>query len=377
MRILPWTAALLAAAVLLSCSKRDQPTAKLIDPEIGRRQVVRLSVPASGEKTRPQILSVDILPGRGMNIFQIHAYLPGKGEVDLLASPSLEEAKKALAGDAYGNASFAIGGAILAPFANRIRGKLDGDMIETSIDGKAVHLPANWKGKNAGAERHAMHGLILASSMDTVQVESNADHAAVTATIAAGDFQGHWPSKTSLMIAATLDKGGFGFTVTARNTGKEDLPVGVGWHPYFAFPSGQRAQALVKIPAKEHALANNYDDVFPTGELVPVGDFFEEPLGDRFIDDCFVDLQRGADGSAAAEIVDPAAHYGMRVSALSPEITAFQMYAPPDKAYVAIEPQFNWADPYSPIWKGRATGMKVLKPGESVTYSVRLEMFLP
>jgi aldose 1-epimerase len=118
-------------------------------------------------------------------------------------------------------------------------------------------------------------------------------------------------------------------------------------------------------------------DVFPTGELIPAGDFFDKPLGGRFVDDCFVDLQRGADGSATAEVIDPAAKYGLRVKALSPEITAFQMYAPPDKPFVAIETQFNWADPYSPVWKGRDTGMKVLKPGESVTYSVRLEIFQP
>ena len=40
----------------------------------------------------PEFLSATLLPGRGMNLLQIKAYLPQKGEVNLLASPTLEEA---------------------------------------------------------------------------------------------------------------------------------------------------------------------------------------------------------------------------------------------------------------------------------------------
>jgi aldose 1-epimerase len=386
MRKLWWAVLALSLAVGLaimeSCSHEHGPAgvtrarATQSEFEIGGRSVVTLARPLA-DSARPQIISVDLLPGRGMNIFQIRANLPGKGVVDLITSPPLEDARKDLASDNFGNASFSFGGAILVPFANRIRGTLAGDSIETPINGKVVHLPANWKGKNPGAERHAMHGLILATPMDQVDLKSDGDRAMATATLDAGDFVGHWPSKTGLTFVATLARDSFGFTVTAKNIGNEDLPIGIGWHPYFALPSGQRAQARVKIAARQRALVNNYDDVFPTGQLVPVGDFFDAPLGDRYVDDCFVDLERSADGSAAAEIVDPAAKYGLRVKALSPEISAFQMYAPPDKAFVALEPQFNWADPYSAVWKGRDTGMKVLKPGESVTYSVRLEMFIP
>ncbi len=78
-----------------------------------------------------------------------------------------------------------------------------------------------------------------------------------------------------------------------------------------------------------------------------------------------------------AGITDPAAHYGVRVKAFSPEISAFQVYAPVEKPFVAVEPQFNWADPYNPIWKGKNTGMAVLKPEQSVTYALELELFVP
>jgi len=58
---------------------------------------------------------------------------------------------------------------------------------------------------------------------------------------------------------------------------------------------------------------------------------------------------------------------------MSKEITAIQVYAPLDKKFVVVEPQFNWVDPYSKVWAGKKTGMVVVKPGESVTYSVKVE----
>ena len=73
----------------------------------------------------PEFLSVTMLPGRGMNVLQITAYLPGKGEVNLMASPSVYGAAGAMTGkgkDANGQVSLAMGGAFEAPWAGRIWG---------------------------------------------------------------------------------------------------------------------------------------------------------------------------------------------------------------------------------------------------------------
>lgn len=384
--------------LLLSChsetsirqaAKTDQtPAARELDTTIGGRKVVLLTQPAPSATAQPQFLSAAVLPGRGMNVFQLRAYIPGKGEVDLLASPSLEEAAQQMNGgldDLNGNKSFAGGGAILLPFANRIRGKLlRNGMLETTILGKAVKLVPNWKGKKPGAERHAMHGLILATPMDSVSTDADASDASVTGTLDAGNFGGHWLSKANVSIVETLKPGSFAFIVTVKNAGHEQMPVGIGWHPYFRILSGDRQQARLHIPATERVLVNNYDDVFPTGKVVPVAgtpyDFTAAegaPLKQLYMDDCFVDFQKAADGSVTVEITDPAAHYGVRVKALSAQVSAFQVYAPPDKSFVVVEPQFNWGDPFSEVWKGRNTGMVILKPGESVSYNVEVQLFVP
>ena len=103
-----------------------------------------------------------------------------------------------------------------------------------------------------------------------------------------------------------------------------------------------------------------------------------KPLRDLFLDDCFVDLERSAAGEAVAEVVDPAASYGLRVVGASPHIKAIQVYGPPDAGFIVLEPQFNWADPFGAEWApGVDTGMAVLAPGESVVYAARLELFTP
>ena len=74
---------------------------------------------------------------------------------------------------------------------------------------------------------------------------------------------------------------------------------------------------------------NNYNDVFPTGKLLPViGTQYDfnalegGPLPDTLVDDSYVDLTPNAQGDVVSEIRDLGANYGMRVTAMSPHIRA-------------------------------------------------------
>jgi hypothetical protein len=99
-------------------------------------------------------------------------------------------------------------------------------------------------------------------------------------------------------------------------------------------------------------------------------------LGDVYLDDNWSKLKR-TDGAVAVSLSDPASNYGVRVLGLSPEIKTVQVYAPPTKQFAAIEEQFNFADPFGKEWHGMDTGMITLKPGQSVIWHVRLELFQP
>jgi len=344
---------------------------------IGGAPVVTLTAqdaPVEG----PAFLEAQVLPGRGMMLLQARLRLPSGEVVDAIHAPAPDKAAQALDGgpeDFAGDKSFSFGGAILVPYANRIRGRAlaDAREIETSVAGELVRLPRNWGGKAKGAEQYAMHGLILDRSVPFEQPEPHR----VVGVLNAADFGGHWPGLTKLTFEWRLEGGELILVVEARNAGDGPLPMGVGWHPYFALPSGARAQARLYLPAAQRVEVNNYDEVLPTGRLLPVAgtayDFSAgRALGDLYLDDCFTGLSRN-EGELALDIVDPAAGVGLRIATASPAVKSVQVYAPPDQAFVVVEPQFNLADPFGGEWPGgQDTGMVTLQPGAAVSYEVRV-----
>ncbi|HLI64279.1 MAG TPA: aldose 1-epimerase [Terriglobales bacterium] len=355
---------------------------------IGDEPIVVLKRPPVADRSKPQFLEATVLPGRGMAVLQIKAYLPGKGEIDLLNAPPPPEAKQLLdkEDDGFGNAVFKIGGAILLPFANRIRGALapDGKTITATVAGKTVTLPANWSGREPGAEKCAIHGLMRRARFENVITRNGAADSSVDAVYHARDFDGHWPSDTDVEVETTLSHNVFSMTVTATNVGVKPLPMGIGWHPYFLLPGGDRAQVRLHIPSKTRALINNYNDTFTTGQRASVtGTAYDfsgprgRALGSQYQDDNYSNLLRDSQGRTVTELIDPVAKYGLRLMTLSPQIRSIQVYAPAEKNFVAIEPQFNLPDPYNNNWGGVDTGMVLLQPGQSVSWRVRLALFTP
>ena len=354
--------------------------------EIGGQKVVTLTR-AAKSTTTPEFTSITLAPGRGMEVIQITANFPGKGSVDVLASPDLAGAKKMLDvdDDEFGDLGYRLGSAFLVPYPNRVRGKLsaDGKMLTTEWNGHSITLPANNVGKLPTAERHALHGLILKAKTDDVAVKKIPGGEEVTGVIHAGNFGGYWLSRTDLLVTISLTAEAVDATIVAKNVGSEDEPIAIAWHPYFNLPSGDRTQARVHIPANTTAEVDGYDNVFPTGKILKVdGTRYDlrapegKALGTEFFDDNWNHLN-WVDGAVTVKVIDPAAHYGVDIIGLSPEIKALQMYAPPTQKFVAIEHQYNFGDPFGKEWGKTDTGMVTLKPGATTKWHVRLHLFVP
>ncbi|HEY3703722.1 MAG TPA: aldose 1-epimerase [Terracidiphilus sp.] len=375
--------ALTVFAVMAPCSSITHSQA---DTKIGGEKIVTLTRKAVNT-TRPEFTSVSILPGRGMELLQIKANFPGKGEVNVLASPDQATAKQMLddKDTDIGDLGYRLGSAFLVPYPNRIRGKLssDGKTLTTEWQGHTLSLPANNIGKKPDAERHAMHGLILKAKAEDLKTHDIPGGQQLTGVIHAGDFSGHWLSKTDLDFTIELRADAVDATVVAHNVGNEAEPISIGWHPYFAFPSGDRTQVRIHIPGEQLAEVDNYDNVFPTGKLKPVAgtqydlrDPNGKALAQNFYDDNWSKID-WKNGTATVKVIDPAAKYGIAIEGLSPQIKTIQMYAPPTQNFAAIEHQFNFADPIGKEWNGMDTGMVTLKPGQSTKWHVRIKVFVP
>jgi len=125
---------LMLAAAFVPAARAQEVT------EIGGQKVVTISrTPVS--TTRPEFTSITIAPGRGMEVLQITANFPGKGEVNVLASPDLAGAKKMLDvdDDANGDLGYRLGAAFLAPYPNRIRASSPPTARLSPRSGRATH----------------------------------------------------------------------------------------------------------------------------------------------------------------------------------------------------------------------------------------------
>ncbi|MGA9667910.1 MAG: aldose 1-epimerase [Terracidiphilus sp.] len=378
--LLPFALSFLMAGTLLATGEAQTAT------EIGGQKVVTISRAATST-TKPEFTSVTLAPGRGMEVLQITANFPGKGNIDVLASPDMATIKKMLDVEdtANGDLGYRLGSVFLVPYPNRIRGKLsaDGKTLTTEWQGHTLTLPANNIGSKPGNERHAMHGLILKAKTDDIHVKEIPGGQEVSGVIHAGDFAGHWLSKTDIVITLRLTAEAVDAMVEARNVGSEAEPISIGWHPYLTLPSGDRSQVKIQIPASKLAEVDGYDNVFPTGKLLPVeGTRYDlraaggVPLGSNMFDDNWSHID-WVNHAATVRVIDPKAHYGVELIGLSPELKTIQMYAPPTKQFVAIEHQDNFADPFGKEWGSMDTGMVTLKPGENTKWHVRVKVFVP
>jgi len=333
---------------------------------------------------QPEFVSATLLPGRGFNLWQLTAFLPGHGEVPLLVSPPVAEASSLLNGtgpDANGTASTNYGGAFLAPWASQLQGGPSAapGNLQTQWHGERLEFPSVTPGSSLSTE-----GLLLARAADAVQTRVMPDGVSALATFHAGTFAGGWPGSTEFTIAVELSGHSLILTMTAQNISTIPEPFGMGWHPYFAIPSGDRQNATLVIPSNNRISPPDRRTGLSSGAILSTLDtpyeFFHAggtKLGTMSLDDTYVNLHAGilAD-NPIAELHDPAFNYGLRVIPLSSNIKSFRVIAPADKPWVSLGPNMNVPDPLGHEWDQLdSSGMVVLQPGDTVQWKVRLEIF--
>ncbi len=348
----------------------------------GGQEAVVLRRAANAVGGEPEFLSATLLPGRGMNLLQITASVPGKGEVPILLSPSLGDAGRVLTGageDANGSVSTTFGAAILVPWAGRLTGSptSSASTLESVWEGERITFPP----ARLGSTTSTM-GLMLDRPADNISTDTIPDGRAVTAIYHAGSFSGAWPSMMDVTVRAELAGRAFDLTITEQNTGQVPEPAGIGWHPVFSL-SANRADARVMIPSITKIDLDRRTNL-PTGKTVSTGGTTADlirargtRLDDISLNDTYTNLQSGlfADGPVA-EIRDPSAGYGLRLTPLTASIKFMRVVAPAGSEWISIEPDTNVDDPFGHEWPNPDdTGLVNLQPGDTLQWHVRLEIF--
>jgi aldose 1-epimerase len=359
------------------------PPVEVTPPGPGGQDPIHLSRSATAIGRGAELLSATLLPGRGMNVYQITAMIPGHGEVPLLVSPLLPEATSVLTGtheDANGAASTTLGGAILAPWAQSLSGTPTSTpgVLETTWNGQRLTFPASSPHSMTSVE-----GLLLNRGADSVKSNMLPDGQSALATFYAADFGGNWPSSVEVTVLAELTAHTLDLTVTAQNGGQQPVPFGVGWHPFFAIPSGNRSAALLTIPSHSVMEVDRRTGL-PTGKSVQVEDSgrdFSRPggvkLGLNGLIETYTNLLSGTNSGPITELSDPGDNLKVSIIPLSSSITSMRVIAPADKPWVSIGPNTNLDDPFGPEWgQPQNAGLTTLAPGATFKWKIRIEISL-
>lgn len=355
-------------------------------PRPGEQEAVVLERSPIGEGSVPEFTSATILPGRGMNILQITAVLPGKGKVNLLASPSLEGAAEQMTGtgeDASGAASLAMGGAVEAPWAGRLYGTpLDGGLTARWNE-QTVHVPM---ARQQGGKAWADGGLLLGSAGTDVRSNVMPDGGEAEAVYTTGEPNGVWPSTTKIKSTVQLSGRTLNLKIVATNTGDKPEPMGLGWRPRFAVLSHDRSTIRLRLPSVTKEETADARAGAPTGRLVSVEGSSQDfsamegrQLGKNSLEGTFVNLRQAPlDSGPVAELWDSENQFGIRITMLSAAIKAIHVSAPADGGFIVLEPRFNYDDPLGEEWsKDDKAGMVTLQPGGSIQWRIRLEIYGP
>jgi aldose 1-epimerase len=288
-----------------------------------------------------------ILPERGFNCYGFQAAV-GSQFVDVLdAQPGFD------VGTARPTRS---GIPILFPFPNRIRGG------KFQWKGREYQLP---DGDHQG---NAIHGFCFDREWRVVLSDEHTVVGEFQLSIDAADRVKQWPTDFLVQVRYTLIGSALRADVRIANAGDDDLPWGLGFHPYFALPLSANSRAedcLVTVPASE---TWELQENLPTGERLPVDERIDlrtgQSLTGRTLDDVLTGLSPN-EGRVETTIMDPQAGIQVRQTfdAIFRECVVF---TPPNRSCICLEPYTCTTDAINLQMQDIDAGWRVLKPGDEL-----------
>jgi aldose 1-epimerase len=254
-------------------------------------------------------------------------------------------------------------GRILFPFCDRIPG---GTYVFQDV---LYQLPPNQE------DGSAIHGLVYDRPGKVTASTTTGDSQAVSLSWITGEDPGY-PFSLELTVSykvSTMPKGtGRGELIfSVRNCDTKDAPVGFGWHPYFRLPDCGMEDLRISIPCRSYVEVE--ENLVPTGRILPVekcpGGLYNfrnsKIIASGEYDTAFP-LDSGA-LSASATISSSTLKLTMTAGGA---FSYFQLFTPPDRTAVALEPISNVTDAFN----RKDFGMRVLEPGKRIGGKVTLEI---
>jgi aldose 1-epimerase len=244
----------------------------------------------------------------------------------------------------------------LAPWANR----LDGDGFWAN--GKRYLLNAELGNLRRDGNQKPIHGLLSSTNLWKL-VEAKADDGSAWAAsrLEYGrypDLLAQFPFPHTLTMTYRLRDGAVEVETTIENHGTDPMPVGVGFHPYFALHDVHRDQWHVHLAARDHLVLNQ--QLIPTGERKPIEFADPHSLSTGQLDDVFANLIRDPDGRARFHVEGGRERITV---AYGPKYTVAVVYAPKGQDFICFEPMSAVTNAFNLAHDGKYGELQSVAPG--------------
>lgn len=236
----------------------------------------------------------------------------------------------------------------LFPWANRIR---DG---KYEFQGTHYQLPINEISLN-----NAIHGLVAFAKFEVIQEEINLNEAILTIKyVYRGEEKGYpYPFNLEIKHIFSSDDGLL-MTYTLKNTGKTDMPMVLGWHPYFKIDDEKANDWHISIPTKHKYLSD--EQMIPKGqEAISLKEL--TAIEDRVLDNVF---RVESSVRSITKLNSPSKKISLNIwqDAQKGQFLYTVVYIPPTRDRIAIEPMTGNTDAFN-----SNDGLLVLESDNSLT----------
>ena len=213
---------------------------------------------------------------------------------------------------------------LLYPFPNRLE---DGTY---QWQGKTYQFPCN-----DTTHQNALHGFGMQRPLVITETQLSEERAVVRMS---GEYDGSlhyypWPFRVELSYHL-YGPDSFWFEIAVQNTGTTEIPMGLGWHPYFQLAE-RAADCALRLPSVE--LIGIDARMIPTGKRYAHTEFMTlKPIGATVLDNCFAVADTQAEVSAHLSGPRGTIRYWQETG--PQKFNYLQVFTPPYGTSVALEP---------------------------------------
>jgi aldose 1-epimerase len=236
---------------------------------------------------------------------------------------------------------------ILLPYPNRLR------------DGRYVHNGKTHQfDLTNAATQNSIHGFGKDAPMQVEKVKVTEKSAGLRCVWKYDGHHAAYPFPFAAFVMMTLREGQFKVSMSIFNEGTAEIPVGLGWHPYFKMSEKSNDSSL-KMP--DCQLIGIDERMLPTGEKTPFSKFKRlTPIKETTLDNGF--YINNQTKNAETVLTSEQGRLTFWQETGHQKWNFLQVFTPPHRKSVAIEPMTCNIDAFN-----NGDGLVMLKPSEGMT----------